>query len=323
MKKYVPFKLFASVLCLSIGILNVACEEEGSTDPLPIDRLVIGGEDEPSAGDVLTYTASLYEGETYTWTVPAGAEIVSGAGTFAIEVAFSAAGSGDITVAARGATGTLTVAVNAPAAPVASVSLVSDTILAAGTTGAVNISFDQPIETAPVVGVVPAGTASAGEAVSAVTRVDDRTFQVTYTAGTGDGTDKISVDQAVTTAYYGGLVMDTVVTFGVYETDNSSATGELSASRTPVDSTTTSTLTVTFSEPLRTEEAVTVSVVGASQAYATDAEMTTTDGQTWTYNFQPEGGTTESATVSVGNLPTDLAGNATTAVEPITISIKN
>ncbi len=322
MKKYVPFKLFLSIVCLSAGIINVACQEEGSTDPLPIDRLVIGGEDEPSAGDTLTYTASLYEGESYTWTVPAGATIVGGAGTFAIDVAFSAAGSGDITVAARGATGTLTVAVEDPALPEAAVALPNDTVLVAGATGPVRISFEQPIETPPVVGVVPAA-GTAGGAVSAVTRVNDRTFEVIYTAGTGNGTDKISVDKAVTTAYYGASAMDAVVTFNAYPTDNTSATGELSASRTPVDSATTSTLSVTFSEPLLTSDTVKVSVVGPSQTYVAEADMTTTDGQTWTYGFQPEGGTTELATVTVSNLPTDLAGNPTEDVEPIAIQIKN
>ncbi|MGB3781285.1 MAG: hypothetical protein WA960_23160, partial [Tunicatimonas sp.] len=312
MKKYVPFKLFLSIVCLSAGMINVACQEEGSTDPLPIDRLVIGGEEEPSAGDTITYNASLYEGESYTWTVPAGAEIVGGAGTFAIDVAFSAAGSGDITVAARGATGTLTVAVEDPALPEAAVALPNDTVLVAGATGPVRISFEQPIETAPVVGVVPAA-GTAGGAVSAVTRVNDRTFEVIYTAGTGDGTDKISVDKAVTTAYYGAAAMDTVVTFNAYPTDNTSATGELFASRTPVDSTTTSTLSVVFSEPLLTSDTVKVSVVGAAQTYVTDANMMTMDGETWTYDFQPEGGATELATVSVSNLPADLAGNPTVA----------
>ena len=289
---------------------------------MPIDRLVIGGEDEPSAGDTLTYTASLYEGESYTWTVPAGAEIVGGAGTFAIDVAFSAAGSGDITVAARGVTGTLTVAVEDPALPEAAVALPNDTVLVAGATGPVRISFEQPIETAPVVGVVPAA-GTVGGAVSAVTRVNDRTFEVVYTAGTGNGTDKISVDKAVTTAYYGASAMDTVMTFNAYPTDNTAATGELFASRTPVDSTTTSTLSVVFSEPLLTSDTVKVSVVGAAQAYVTEANMMSTDGQTWIYGFQPEGGTTELATVTVSNLPTDLAGNPTEAVEPIAIQIKN
>ncbi len=322
MKKYVPFKLFLSIVCLSAGMINVACQEEGSTDPLPIDRLVIGGEEEPSAGDTITYNASLYEGESYTWTVPAGAEIVSGAGTYSINVAFSSAGSGDITVTARGITGTLAVAVEDPALPEAAVALPNDTVLVAGATSPVRISFGLPIETPPVVGVVPAA-GTAGGAVSAVTRVNDRTFEVIYTAGTGDGTDKISVDKAVTTAYYGAAAMDTVVTFNAYPTDNTSATGELFASRTPVDSTTTSTLSVVFSEPLLTSDTVKVSVVGAAQTYVTDANMMTADGQTWTYDFQPEGGTTELATVSVSNLPADLAGNPTVAVEPISIQIKN
>ncbi len=322
MKTYLSFKSLVSIFSVGVLLSAVACDEDEVAD-FVLTEFSISGPEEVAPGDTATFTTSKYEGETYAWTVPTpGATIVGGAGTSAITVAFTAAGSGAITVAARGINGTTTVTV-VSAAPVATVSLPSDTVLVAGATSNVLISYDQPIETAPVVGVVPAGTAPAGEAVSAVTRVDDRTFQVTYTAGTGDGTDKISVDQAVTTAQYGALAMDTVVTFDTYRTDNTAATGELTASRTPVDSTATSTLMVMFSEPLSMADTVKVSVTGTLQAYVTDANMTTADGQTWTYDFQPEGGTSELATVSVSNLPTDLAGNATTAVEPITLQIKN
>ncbi|MGB3587460.1 MAG: hypothetical protein WBA23_13015 [Tunicatimonas sp.] len=323
MKTYRSIKSLISILSVGILLSTVACDNDDEVTDFVLTEFSINGPDEVSPGDTTTFSTSKYEGETYAWTVPAnGATIVSGAGTSTIAVAFTAAGSGDITVAARGISGTTTVTV-VSAAPMATVTLPSDTVLTAGATSNVLINFDQPIETAPQVVVVPASGTSAGEAVSAVTRVDDRTFQVTYTAGNGDGVDKINVDNAVTTAGFGSLAMDTIATFDTYRTDNTSATGRLTASLTPVDSTTTSTLTVTFSEPLRTESAITVSVVGAAQNYVTDAEMTTTDGQVWTYAFQPEGGTTELATVSVSNLSTDLAGNATTVVDPITIQVKN
>ena len=321
MKTHLPFKSALSVLSISALLVGMACNEDevGVFEPT---ELAVSGPDEVAPGDTATFTADRYDGENYTWTVPtAGVTILEGAGTPEITVTFTAAGSGDITVAARGVTGALTVTVEATA-PEVTVSLPSDTVLATGATGTVLIAFDQPIATPPTVNVVSAGGTTAG-AVSAVSPVNDRTFQVTYTAGTGDGVDKISVENAVTTPAYGGLAMDTVVTFDVYRTDNTPATGELTASRTPVDSTTTSNLSVTFSEPILTSDTVKISVVGAAQAYVTEANMTTTDGQTWTYGFQPEGGTAELATVSVSNLPTDLAGNPTEDVEPIVIQIKN
>ena len=321
MKTYPSFKLLISILAVGILLSTVACNEEEVAD-FVLTEFIISGPEEVAPGDTATFSTSKYEGETYTWTVPAlGATIVSGAGTSTIAVAFTAAGSGNITVAARGISGTTAVTV-VSAAPVATVALPTDAILMASATSNVLISFDQPIETAPVVGVVPAA-GTAGGSVGAVTRVDDRTFEVTYTAGTGDGTDQVNVSSAATTADYGALAMDTVMTFDAYRTDNTSATGKLTASLTPVDSTTTSTLMVMFSEPLLTSDTVKVSVVGPSQTYVAEADMTTTDGQTWTYGFQPEGGTTELATVTVSNLPTDLAGNPTEAVEPITIQIKN
>ena len=321
MKPNLSFQPLISILAVGLLLSAVACDDEEVTD-FVLTEFTIDGPEEVAPGDTATFSTSKYEGENYTWTVPTpGATIVEGAGTSTITVAFTAAGNGDVTVAARGINGTTTVTV-VSAAPEATVMLPSDTVLAAGATGPVRVSFDQPIETAPEVAVVPAA-GTAGGAVSAVTRVDDRTFAVTYTAGTGDGTDQVRISNAATTAAYGGLAMDTVIAFDTYRTDNTSATGKLTASLTPVDSTTTSTLSVAFSEPLLTTDTVKVSVVGAAQAYVTEANMTTTDGQTWTYDFQPEGGTTELATVSVSNLPADLAGNATVAVEPIAIQIKN
>ena len=321
MNTHSPLSSLLGFLTIGTLLFSVACndDEVGVFEPT---ELLVNGPTELAPGDTATYTADRYEGATYTWAVPTpGATILTGEGTPTITVVFGAGGSGDVTVAARGVNGQLNVAVKT-AAPEATLALPSDTVLTAGATSPVRISFDQPIETPPVVGVVPAA-GTVGGAVSAVTRVNDRTFEVVYTAGTGDGTDKISVDKAVTTAYYGASAMDTVMTFNAYPTDNTAATGELSASRTPVDSTTTSTLSVMFSEPLLTSDTVKVSVVGASQAYVTEANMMTVDGQTWTYSFQPEGGTTELATVSVSNLPTDLAGNPTEAVDPISIQIKN
>ncbi len=321
MKTYPSFKLLISILTVGILLSTVACNEEEVAD-FVLTEFTISGPEEVAPGDTATFSTSKYEGETYTWTVPAlGATIVSGAGTSTIAVAFTAAGSGNITVAARGISGTTAVTV-VSAAPVATVTLPTDAILMASATSNILISFDQPIETAPVVNVVPAA-GTAGGSVGAVTKVDDRTFEVTYTAGTGDGTDQVSVSSAATTADYGALAMDTVMTFDAYRTDNTSATGKLTASLTPVDSATTSTLSVVFSEPLLTSDTVKVSVVGPSQTYVAEADMTTTDGQTWTYGFQPEGGTTELATVTVSNLPTDLAGNPTEAVESIAIQIKN
>jgi hypothetical protein len=321
MNTHLPLSSLLSFLTIGTLLFSVACndDEVGVFEPT---ELLVDGPTELAPGDTATYTADRYEGATYAWAVPTpGATILSGEGTPTITVVFGAGGSGDITVAARGVNGQLGVEVKT-AAPEVAVTLPNDTVLAAGATGPVRISFDQPIETTPTVGVVSA-TGTAAGALGALTRVDNRTFEAAYTAGTGNGTDQVSVTGAVTTAFYGSVVMDTVLFFDTYETDNTPATGELFASRTPVDSTTTSTLTVMFSEVLLTQDTVKVSVVGAAQAYVTEANMTTTDGQTWTYSFQPVGGATEPATVSVSNLPTDRAGNPTEAVDSITIEIKN
>ena len=332
MKNYLSFKLCLSTLCALALIINVSCEEEDNAEAFEPYRLVIGGETEVAPGDTATYSTSLYENETYTWSVPAGAEIVSGAGTFKIDVYFTADGSGDITVAAgsRDITGTLPVEV-VSTAPVASVELESDTILTSGATGNVLITFDKDIDTAPEVTLISSDSTSTGEAITAVEEVDERTFRVTYTAGTGNGVDQISVDNAVSSDFFGAVEMDTVVTFDIYQVDNTPATGELVASRTPVNSTTTTTLSAIFSEPLRTEDSVTVSItqtdaLGMTITYVDSATMSTEDGQTWTYDFQPSGDANGLVEVSVGNFPTDVAGNPTPmdAIEqPIIIQIQN
>ena len=303
----------------------VACEEEDNIAPFEFDRLVVSGPDEVAPGDTAAYSTVSYEDDPINWSVPTGATIVGGAGTTSINVIFSADGGGAVTATAGDLSGSRSVEVKT-AAPVAEVELVSDTVLMAGGTSAVLIKFDQTIETPPEVGVM--ATDGTGQAVSSVERVDDRTFRVTYTAGIGNGTDKISVDNAVTDSFYGGVEMDTVMTFDAYRTDNTPATGKLTASVTPVDSTTSATITAMFNEPLRTEDSVQVFITqtdlnGVTTTYVDGEVMSTEDGQTWTYAYQPDAEVDGLVTVSVDNLPTDLAGNPTEAIESITLEVKN
>ncbi len=323
MKRLPSGLLFSTLLLSTLGF--VACEEEDNNAPFELYRLVVSGPDEVAPGDTAAYSTVSYEDDPINWSVPTGATIVGGAGTTSINVIFSADGGGDVTATAGDLSGSRSVEVET-AAPVAELELVSDTVLMAGGTSAVLIKFNQPVETPPEVGVMAAG--GTGQAVSSVERVDDRTFRVVYTAGTGDGTDKISVDNAVTDSFYGGMEMDTVVTFDAYRTDNTPATGELTASVTPVDSTASATITAMFNEPLRTEDSVLVSVTqtdlnGVTTTYVDGEVMSTEDGQTWTYAYQPDAEVDGLVTVSVDNLPIDLAGNPTEAIEPITLEVKN
>ena len=322
--KRIPSVLLTSTLFLS-ALGFVACEEENNTAPFELYRLVVNGPAEVTPGDTVAYSTVSYKDDPISWSVPTGATIASGAGTTSINVIFSADGGGDVTATASDLSGSRSVEVKTTA-PVAEVELVSDTVLMAGGTSAVLIKFNQPIETPPEVGVMAAG--GTGQAVGSVERVDDRTFRVTYTAGTGDGTDKISVDNAVADSFYGGVEMDTVMTFNAYRTDNTPATGKLTASVTPVDSTTTATITATFNESLRTEDSVQVSITqtdvnGVTTTYVDGEVMSTEDGQSWTYAYQPDAEVNGLVTVSVGNLPPDLAGNPTEAVKPITLEVKN
>ena len=323
MKTRISLKLAIGMFSISALLAVVSCNDDETAAFEPTE-LAVSGPDEVAPGDTATYTADRYNGETYTWTVPSsGVTIIEGEGTPAITVTFTAAGSGDITVAARGVNGTKTVKV-LTAAPLASAALDSGVVLSEGKTGKVLISFDQAIATAPKLTLMPdAGVM--GSAVSAIEQVDDHTFQVTYTAGAGDGMDKLSVAEAVTSEFFGSKAMDTVLVFDLYQVDNTSATGELFASRTPVNDSTTVTLSAAFSEALSTTDSVKISVNGLLTAYVTDARMTTQDGITWTYSFQPTGGANELATVSVSSSPADLAGNPTEASEiaPIIIQIKN
>ena len=322
MKIRVSFKMAFSIFGMIALLANVACTDDDVTTLEPTELMVLGPE-EVSPGDTATYTTDRYTGETYTWTVPAGATITSGSDTPIIMVTFSAAGSGEITVAARGINGSKMVDV-ITAAPEPSVTVDDGVVLSEGETADFLIVFDQDIATAPEVSLVPA-EGTAGSTVSGVEKVDDHTFRVTYTAGSGDGTDQISVGQAVSTEFFGSVVMDTVITFDGYLVDNTPATGELFASQTPVSDNSAVTISAIFNEALSTSDSVKVSITGMTtdNAYVTDAGMTTQDGVTWTYVFEPEGGANELVSVSVNNLQNDMAGNPTEAVEPITIQIKN
>lgn len=94
-------KLMLLVLVLGIGF---SCTPEEVAPWAPRD-LIINGESEPVEFTTETYNVALYEGATYSWTVPSGGTITEGAGTFAITVDWGAKGTvGDITVAASGVT---------------------------------------------------------------------------------------------------------------------------------------------------------------------------------------------------------------------------
>ncbi len=323
MKKYRLFKFAPILLCIITLSIAVSCQEENNSAFVPY-RVVIGGPDKVIPGEMAVYYTDAYGDETFNWSVPAGATIMNGAGTNSIIVSFEAGSSGDINIQARGLDGKKTVTVEAIAPVVDSLKLDSDIVaLRQGATANVTMYFNAEFATDPEVLLVSPGGVTGGT-LGALEKVDAKTYQISYTAGAGDGKEKISVDNAVSTAYYGSLAMDTVATFDIYTVDNTPATGRLFASSTPVyDSGSVVTLSAVFSEKLSPETPVQISVGGFATAYVTNAAMASTDSTTWTYDFQSDGTINELVTVSVSNLPPDLVGNPTEAVEPIIIEIKN
>ena len=322
MRKYVPFYP-ALIVGLVILFVAVACKEDEGIEPYQPYYLVINGPTEVAPGETITYSANSYQGETYTWTVPDGAEIVSGDGNDTITVVFSARSSGNLTVSAKGLTETEAIAVKS-SLPTPTVNL-EDTVLTQGGTRDVIVSFSKDIETAPSITFV-ADTGTQNSTVAAIERIDARSFRVPYTAGSGNGTDKIEVTEAVSTAFYGAQRDTTVSTFNIYRTDNTPATGILEASRTPATPAQSVTFTATFSEPLYVkQDSVMISIVSANlltpTTYVNNAVMSTLDGVNWTYEYKPAAGINDLAAVSVTAL-TDLASNTTVAVEPILIEIK-
>ena len=323
MKKHRLFKftpILLSVVALSVG---VSCQEEDDNRAFVPYRVAIGGPNTVVSGQVATYYTDAYGDETFTWGVPEGATLLEGAGTDSIKVSFEAGSSGDITIQARGLDGRKSVEVEA-ATPEVSVELdANTTALNQGASDTLLINFDADIATDPEVTLVSDEGVS-GSTISPLVRVDENTYQVIYTAGTGNGKDKINVDNAVSTPYFGALEMDTVITFDLYEVDNVAATGRLLASTTPVyDSGSVVTISAVFSEALNTQDSVQISFNGPTEAYVTNANMDTEDGMTWTYDFESDGELNELVDVSVSNVPTDPAGNPTEAIEPIVIQFIN
>lgn len=313
----------AALLGLTILTLGVACEDDEGVEPYQPYYLVITGPNEVAPGEAITYSANPYQGETYTWEVPAGATL-EGQGNDTVTVTFSAASSGNLTVAARGLTEVRSIAVE-PTLPTPTVVL-EDTALAQGGTQNAVISFNKDIETPPTVTFV-ASADTQGGAITAVERIDERNFRVGYTAGTGNGTDEIRVTGAVSNAFFGAQ-RDTVESvFNLYQTDNTPATGRLEASRTPTTPSRSVTFTATFTEELYiAQDSVTITIASADAltsdtTYVNGAVMSTLDGVNWTYRYEPAEDTDDVALVSVA-APTDLAGNTTTVVEPILFEIR-
>ena len=313
--------VLSGLVILTIGI---ACEEDSGIDPYEPYYLVINGPTEVAPGETITYSANPYQGETYTWTVPNGAQLVSGDGNDTIQVIFSAGSSGNLTVAARGLTETEAIAVT-PTLPTPSIEL-ADTALTQGGVQDVVINFNKDIDTPPAVKFV-AGDGTQGGTLSALERVDERSFRATYTAGSGNGTDEIEVTGAVSNAFFGAQRDTTVSTFNLYSTDNIAAIGTLEASRTPVAPGQTVTFTATFSEQLYVaQDSVTISMVSVDLAtrdttYFDNAVMNTLDGINWTYAYEPTTSVDDVASVSI-NAPADRAGNVTVLPDPILIEVR-
>ena len=124
MKKNLLSKLALCILCSAVII---ACgEDDNAGEMYTPDELLIDGPAEVGPTDTVSYFANVFStSESYSWTVPDGATIVGDAGGSSITVAFSATGDGDITVSARGVSGTKTVDVVATP-PMASITLDED-----------------------------------------------------------------------------------------------------------------------------------------------------------------------------------------------------
>ncbi|MGB3849152.1 MAG: hypothetical protein WA958_04245 [Tunicatimonas sp.] len=323
MKKYLPSNLTAILLGLVVLTIGFACEEDSGIDPYQPYYLVITGPNEVAPGASITYSANPYQGETYTWEVPAGATL-EGQGNDTVTVVFSAASSGNVTVAARGLTESRNITVNSTL-PTPTVEL-ADTALAQGGTQDVIISFAKDIETAPTV-TFAAGEGTQGGTLGALERVDERSFRAPYTAGSGNGTDEIVVTGAVSNAFFGAQRDTVETTFNVYTTDNIAATATLEASQTPVVSGETVTFTATFNEELYiAQDSVTITMVSSSlltrdTTYIDNAVMSTLDGINWTYDYQPTTSIDDIASVSI-SAPADLAGNVTILPDPILIEVR-
>ena len=324
MKKYVPFNLMALMVGLAILTIGVACEEEEGIDPYEPYYLVIDGPTEVAPGDTVTYAATSYENESYSWTVPDNATIVDSNEADTIQVAFPSGSGGNVTVSVKGLTESETIAVN-PANPTSSITL-ADTSLSQGGTSTVFINYNQDITTAPTL-QLRSNENTDGGTLDNIERVDERTFRATYTAGTGDGTDEIVVTGGVSTPFYGSVTDTLESVFNLNSTDNTPATGELFASRTPATPDNAVLITATFSESLyTTQDSVRLSITSTSAlndtTYLDSVVMSTLDGATWTYEFEPGEGINDIAEVSV-DAPTDPAGNTTEAIEPIILEIKD
>ena len=308
---------------LAILIIGVACEEEGGIEPYEPYYLVITGPTEVAPGDTVTYAATSYENESYSWTVPDNATIVDSNEADTIQVTFPSGSGGNIMVSVKGLTESETIAVN-PANPVSSITL-ADTSLSQGGTSTVLINYNQDITTAPTL-ELRSNENTDGSTLGDIERVDDRTFRATYTAGTGDGTDEILVTGGVSSPFYGSVTDTLESVFNLTPTDNTPATGELFASRTPTTPDDAVLITAAFSESLNTQDSVRLSITSTNPlndtTYLDGVIMSTLDGATWTYEFEPGEGINDITEVSV-DAPTDPAGNTTEAVEPIILEIKD
>ena len=301
------FKIF---LWISVAVILFSCDEEEENFTWRSgDELLIYGPEEVIPGEEVEYSVAGYDiNKTYNWTVTGPATVQGDTEGEFLRLTFNSVGTVTVAVDNGANQGDLEIAVD-EATPAVVAELAGTGVLRSGETETIILDFSTPLANTPNVAFDTDGFMSG--ALGPVTEVDESTYELTYTAGAGNGTPRIVVSDVVSTADYGSVEMEDD-TVNIFRVDNTPPVADLSYSQNRVNDGTEVTITAQFSEPVTFEDpansALYISFSGGGVPVESDSLNPTDDPLVYTYTYTVNSTGDGTIDIDLENV-VDYAGN--------------
>ena len=301
---YILFLLLLS--CFVAG-----CEEELDDFTGPY-RLTVAGPSSGTPGALIENSlGSIQNPDSYTWSIVEGPGVIEGPNT-GDTVAIRLQSVGTVVLNVTNGTDSRTRNITVKKVPPKVTTVLEGTgVLRSGQEATVTFKFASPLAKDPTLAMITDATAFTSGELSNLTKVDDKTYTATYTAGEGNGTPKVRLGNIIATSTFGS---DTIVadTIKIYRIDNVAPIADLTYSQNRAMKGSTVTVTATFSEPVMFEDpadsAIYASFSGGGVQAERDTLQPTDDPLVYTYEYTVTGEGDGPVTVNLENV-SDLARN--------------
>lgn len=317
------FNKYILASMLLTATIFVACEDD--SDVAPPFQLVVAGDASVITGEEDEYTlGDVMNPDSYSWTVSGPAEIVGSSTGNTITVRYTNVGDVVISVTDGTYKGTQFVTVS-EVEPMVDIDLGGTGVLRNGASDTVFFGFEAPLASAPSLRLIDAddstgfnsGDPFVSGTLGELKQLANGTYYAVYTAGAGNGTTEVLLQDIVATDAFGGLDIDSLY-MPIFEVDNITPIANVDYSTYQVNDSSEVTVTVTFSEEVMfadpADSALLVSFSGAGVKPETDTLEATGNPLVYEYTYTVNGESNGTLDVALSNI-VDLAGNPLSNVE--------